>query len=91
MSRVRYRVPGRSPWLSRRRVLALAATGAGVSVASVAGLSLAGEPESADAGSPLVISLRDVRKGTFDVFSGEKVTTVTDKELVAGLLKAAGR
>ncbi|WP_430791997.1 hypothetical protein [Actinoplanes sp. G11-F43] len=94
MSRVRYRAPGRTnSWLSRRRVLALAATGVGVSAVSVAGLSLAGESsaESNDDGAPLVISLRDVKKGTIEVFSGEKSTVVTDKDLVNRLLKAAGR
>jgi len=91
MSRVRYRAPGRTSWLSRRRVLALAATGVGVSAVSVAGLSLAGESESDDDGAPLVISLRDVKKGTIDVFSGEKVRTITDKDLVKRLLKAARR
>jgi hypothetical protein len=91
MSRVRYRAPGRNSWLSRRRVLAMAATGVGVSAAGVAGLSLAGTSDSKDDGAPLVISLRDVKKGTIDVFSGEKVKTITDKKLVASLLKAAGR
>lgn len=95
MSRVRYRAQTR-PWLSRRRVLALAATGAGISAASVAGLSLAGENggnDGGDAGNgkPLVLSLRDADKGTFDVFSGEKRITITDRELAARILKAAGR
>ncbi|MEU4692936.1 hypothetical protein [Actinoplanes sp. NPDC023714] len=92
MSRVRYRSQSR-PWLSRRKVLALAATGVGVSAASVAGLSLAGENGSDDRekGKPLVLSLRDASEGTFDVFSGEKRLTITDKKLAAQLLKAAGR
>ncbi|WP_328476446.1 hypothetical protein OHA21_21895 [Actinoplanes sp. NBC_00393] len=91
MSRVRYRAQGRN-WLSRRRVLALAATGVGVSAASVAGLSLAGESESAAGdGSPLVVSVRDAKKGTIDVFSGEKRKTITDKKLAASLIQAAGR
>ena len=70
MSRVRYgsRAVNR---LSRRRVLAIAATaGVGVSVAGVTGLSLAGETSAKDDGQPLVISLRDASKGTFDIFSG---------------------
>jgi hypothetical protein len=91
MSSSRYRAPGRSSWLSRRRVLTLAAAGVGVSAASVAGLSLADVTHSDDDGAPLVISLRDVKKGVVDVFSGDKVKTVTDKKLVASLLKAAGR
>ncbi|HET6483693.1 MAG TPA: hypothetical protein VFG35_27135 [Actinoplanes sp.] len=92
MSRTRYRGPGR-PWLSRRRVLALAATGVGVSAVSVAGLSLAGESETETKGdgAPLVVSIRDARKGTIDVFAGEKLKTITDKKLVASLIKAAGR
>jgi hypothetical protein len=92
MSRVRYRSQNR-PLLSRRTVIAVAATGVGVSAVSVAGLSLAGENGSEDKekGKPLVISLRDANKGTFDVFSGEKRITITDKKLAAQLLKAAGR
>ena len=71
MSRVHYgtRAVNR---LSRRRVLAIAATvGVGASAAGVAGLSLAGETgQGSDDSEPLVISLRDAKKGTFDVFSG---------------------
>jgi hypothetical protein len=92
MSRVRYRSQNR-PLLSRRTVIAVAATGVGVSAVSVAGLSLAGENGSEDKekGQALVISLRDANKGTLDIFSGEKRITVTDKKLAAQLLKAAGR
>jgi hypothetical protein len=90
MSRVRYRAQGRQ-WLSRRRVLALAATGVGVSAVSVAGLSLAGESESTGDGSALVVSIRDAKKGEIDLFFGEELKTITDKKLVASLLKAAGR
>jgi hypothetical protein len=92
MSRVRYRSQNR-PLLSRRTVIAVAATGVGVSAVSVAGLSLAGENGSEDKekGKALVISLRDANKGTLDIFSGEKRITVTDKKLAAQLLKAAGR
>ena len=88
MSRVRYgsRAVNR---LSRRRVLAIAATaGVGVSVAGVAGLSLAGESTPAGAGGALVLSLRDAEKGTFDVFSGGTKVSLTDKKLAAKLLKA---
>jgi len=92
MSRVRYgsRAVNR---LSRRRVLAIAATaGVGVSVAGVTGLSLASETTSAkDDGQPLVISLRDASKGTFDIFSGGSKSTLTDKKLAARLLKAVKR
>ena len=91
MTHVRYgsRVVNR---LSRRRVLAIAATaGVGASVAGVAGLSLAGEGDSSDDDAPLVISLRDASKGTFDVFSGGSKTTLTDKKLAARLLKAVKR
>lgn len=89
MSRVRYgsRTGNR---LSRRRVLAIAATaGVGASVAGVAGLSLAGESSSSGDGGPLVLSLRDASKGTFDVFSGGSRKTLTDKKLAERLLKAA--
>jgi hypothetical protein len=91
MSRVRYgsRAVNR---LSRRRVLAIAATaGVGVSVAGVAGLSLAGETPGKDDGQPLVISLRDASNGIFDVFSGGSKSTLTDKKLAARLLKATKR
>jgi hypothetical protein len=83
--------------LSRRKVLTIAATaGVGVSVAGVAGLSLAGTNETATTtaaavSAPLVISLRDAKKGTFDVFSGASKTTLTDKKLAAQLLKAVHR
>ena len=79
----------RSTWLSRRRVLVLAATGVGVSAASVAGLSAAGESGRDHDGAPLVVSLRNARKGTIDVFFGERVRTITDKKLVASILHAA--
>ena len=78
--------------ISRRRVLTVAATvGVGVSAASVAGLSLASEKESAYDNEPLVISLRDAKKGTLDVFSGGSRYEVTDKDLVKELLKVARR
>jgi hypothetical protein len=78
--------------LSRRRVLAIAATGAvGVSTAGFAGLSMAGETPGSDDGAPLVISLRDAKEGKFDVFSGGSKSTLTDKKLAARLLKAVKR
>jgi hypothetical protein len=80
--------------LTRRRVLAIAATvGVGASTAGVAGLSLAGEKEKEDTGGtePLVLSLRDAKKGTFDVFSGGSRVTLTDPKLAARLRKAARR
>jgi len=78
--------------LSRRRVLAIAATvGVGASAAGVAGLSLAGEKAGAGDGEPLVISLRDAKKGTFDVFSGGSKVTLTDPDLAKKLLKAIKR
>ena len=91
MSRVHYgtRTVNR---LSRRRVLAIAATvGVGASVAGVAGLSLAGEKAGSDDTEPLVISLRDAKKGTFDVFSGDSKVTLTDPDLAEKLLKAVKR
>ena len=103
MSRVRYRSHSAGNRLSRRRVLTIAATaGVGVSVAGVAGLSLAGTTtesaaakaaaaKAAAAAAPLVLSLRDAAKGTFDLFSGGSRFTVTDKKLAAELLKAAHR
>jgi hypothetical protein len=91
MSRVHYgtRAVNR---LSRRRVLAIAATvGVGASAAGVAGLSLAGEKPGSGDGEPLVISLRDAKKGTFDVFSGGSKVTLTDPDLAKKLLKAVKR
>jgi hypothetical protein len=93
MSRVRYRRRAAGNGMSRRRALTLAGAGVvGVSVAGVAGLSLAGETPQTEAAAatsaPLVISLRDAKKGTFDVFSGASKKTVTDKKLAAQLLKA---
>ena len=78
--------------MSRRRVLTIAASvGVGGAAASVAGLSLAGEntTEHAAENGPLVLSLRDARKGTFDLFTGGRRVTVTDAKLAARLLKAA--
>lgn len=78
--------------LSRRRVLTIATVGVGVSAAGVAGLSMAGERRgSSDDSAPLVLSLRDAKKGTFDLFSGGSRVTITDAKLVEKLLKAAKR
>lgn len=91
MSRVQYGSRSGSR-VSRRRVLTVAATvGAGVSVAGVAGLSLAGEGPGSDDAQPLVLSLRDAKKGTFDVFSGDAKVTLTDRKLAAQLLKVVKR
>jgi hypothetical protein len=77
--------------LSRRRVLTIATVGVGVSAAGVAGLSMAGERRGASDGEPLVLSLRDAKKGTFDLFSGGSRVTITDAKLADKLLKAAKR
>ncbi|WIM93648.1 hypothetical protein ACTOB_005633 [Actinoplanes oblitus] len=95
MSRSRYRAQA-FPRFNRRRMLALTAAGVGVSAASVAGLSLASEnggneTASAKDSSPLIVSVRDAKKGTIDLFSGDSKKTVTDKKLAAQLLKHAGR
>ncbi|BCJ40175.1 hypothetical protein GCM10010168_30330 [Actinoplanes ianthinogenes] len=91
MSRSRYRAQA-FPRFNRRRMLALTAAGVGVSAVSVAGLSLAGENETTSANnSPLIVSVRDAKKGTIDLFSGDSKKTVTDKKLAAQLLKHAGR
>jgi hypothetical protein len=81
-----------TPRLSRRRVLTIAASvGVGASAIGVAGLSVAGEKPAADDSAPLVISLRDAKKGTFDVFSGGAKVTLTDAKLAAQLLKVVHR
>jgi hypothetical protein len=91
MSRVQYGSRAVSR-LSRRRVLAIAgAVGVGATTVGVAGLSLAGETASSADTAPLVISLRDAKKGTFDVFSGDSKVTLTDKKLALKLLKAVKR
>jgi hypothetical protein len=93
MSRVHYGTRAVSR-LSRRKVLTIAATvGVGASAAGVAGLSLAGETSSSSSAdtAPLVISLRDAKKGTFDVFSGSSKVTLTDRKLAAQLLKVVKR
>jgi hypothetical protein len=91
MSRVQYGTRAVSR-LSRRKVLTIAATATvGASVAGVAGLSLAGETEGSADTAPLVISLRDAKKGTFDVFSGSSKVTLTDRKLAAHLLKVVKR
>ena len=77
--------------LTRRRVLIAATVGVGVSAAGVAGLSVAGEKGGSNDSEPLVLSLRDAKKGTFDVFSGGSRVTLTDKKLAEKLLKAAKR
>ena len=78
--------------LSRRKVLTIAASvGVGASTAAVAGLSLAGEKAGAADNAPLVVSLRDAKKGTFDVFSGASKVTLTDAKLAAKLLKLVHR
>jgi hypothetical protein len=78
--------------MSRRRVLTIAATvGVGASAAGVAGLSVAGtsaKKEAADS-TPLVISLRDAKSGTFDVFSGGSKVVLKDKDLAARLIEIA--
>jgi len=90
MSRVHYGTKAVNRF-SRRRVLTVAgAVGVGAATVGVAGLSLAGESSSDDT-APLVISLRDAKKGTFDVFSGESKVTLTDKKLALRLLKAVKR
>ena len=84
----------RSGSMSRRRVLTVAASvGVGASVAGVAGLSLAGDGGAGDAeaSGPLVISLRDARKGTFDLFTGDRKLTLTDRKLAAHLIQVARR
>jgi hypothetical protein len=97
MSRVHYGSHGSravTTRMSRRRALTIAgAVGVGVTTAGVVGVSLAGEtPEASAAQSaPLVVSLRDAKKGTFDVFSGGSKFALTDKKLAAQLLKIAKR
>ncbi|MEU7905546.1 hypothetical protein [Actinoplanes sp. NPDC049118] len=57
----------------------------------MAGLSIAGEKPGSDDSEPLVLSLRDAKKGTFDLFSGGSKVTLTDKKLAEKLLKAVKR
>jgi hypothetical protein len=58
----------------------------------VAGLSVAGEDTAKSSGSgPLVVSLRDAKKGAFDVFSGGSKIELIDKKLANRLLDIAER
>jgi hypothetical protein len=92
MSRVRYGSRAVTSRLSRRKVLTIAATASvGVAGVSVAGLSMAAEGPGKDDGQPLVISLRDAKAGTFDIFSGGSKKSFTDKKLAAKLLKSVNR
>lgn len=78
--------------VSRRRVLTIAATvGVGASTAGVAGLSVAGTSAKRDVAdtAPLVISLRDAKTGTFDVFAGGSRVVLKDKDLAARLIEIA--
>jgi hypothetical protein len=86
------RLPSRtSPRLTRRKVLVAAATvGAGATAASVAGLSAARENTAASSDA-LVISLRDAKSGTFDLFAGRSRMTIKDPELAARLLETVKR
>ena len=79
------------PHVSRRRVLTIAAVGVGTSAAGVAGLSFAREKrgQSGADGAPLVLSLRDAKSGTFDLFAGASRIQVKDPELAEQLLKLA--
>jgi hypothetical protein len=79
--------------LTRRRVITIAASvGVGASAAGVTGFSVAGESTTkASADGPLVISLRDAKKGTFDVFSGGSKIELTDRKLAKRLQAVAAR
>jgi hypothetical protein len=79
--------------LSRRRVLTIAATvGVGAAGASVAGLSLAADNRTeSKKDEALVLSLRDAKSGTFDVFVGARRVKLKDADLAARLIKIAER
>ncbi|GGF38599.1 hypothetical protein GCM10011519_10240 [Marmoricola endophyticus] len=73
---------------SRRTVLA----GAGVGVAGTAAVGLAGRADAAPAASTeaVVAWVENPRAGVVHVMSGEEEVVVTDHDLVARLLRAAG-
>lgn len=78
--------------MTRRRALTIAATvGVGASAAGVAGLSLAGTSGKKESShtAPLVISLRDAKSGTFDLFAGGSKVVLKDKDLAARLIEIA--
>lgn len=80
---------GATPWLSRRNLLLGAATiGVGGAVVSMASLSEAGE-EGADSTEALVVHVRDAKSGTLDLFAGDRLVTVRNRDLAAELVKAA--
>lgn len=81
----------RTPRLSRRNVLLGAATvGVGGAVVSVASLGEAFDTASAS-NQAIVVHVRDVKAGLLDVFVGERLVQVHDRELTSRLAKAASK
>jgi len=85
---------GPSRRFSRRNVLLGAATvSVGGAVAGAAGLSEAfdtAQPaQSAQDGQDIVVHVRDVRAGRIDVFAGERLIEIRDRDLASRLVKAA--
>lgn len=73
---------------------------AGVLINTATGSAAAAEPQNTPAHSPeqaapqtgetLIVHVRDTRTGDLDVFHGDQHRSVTDRELAAALLRAAG-
>jgi hypothetical protein len=86
--------------VTRRRFIVAGSAGA-IGIAGVAAvgvgpgsLAAAGEreltPAELEAAGPLMLHLRDAATGEIEVLVGEKSIVLTDKSLVAKLLRAAG-
>lgn len=78
------------PRVSRRTVLLGAATvGVGGAVVSVSTLSEAFDNPQNSADDAIVVHVRDLRNGRLDVFAGDRLIEVRDKDLANRLAKAA--
>lgn len=86
-----------SPGVSRRAVLtgaagagALAATGGVFGAAGAAAAQTSSRGGSDSAGTDQVVAhVRDVRSGLVDVYVGERLVSVRDRELASRLARAA--
>jgi hypothetical protein len=76
--------------VSRRTVLLGAATvGVGGAVVSVSTLSEAFDNPQNSADDAIVVHVRDLKNGRLDVFAGDRLIEVRDKDLANRLAKAA--
>ncbi|MEJ3750118.1 hypothetical protein WEI85_43525 [Actinomycetes bacterium KLBMP 9797] len=71
-------------------LLGAATVGVGGAVVSVASLSQALDTASAS-DEAIVVHVKDAKNGRLDVFAGERLIEVHDKDLAARLVKAASK